>query len=1016
MISRLRKAVSIAAGAMLISASFMAISATPAQATPSDSSPDCLVINSNDELISSVSCSGDLVIPARVKTIKQRAFVGFDGQISFEANSQLTSVESSAFIMTSKLRGITFPESLVDAATSAVWTYDMRYVYLSTTSANIAYAMLSATTTGKIIVPRRESRRPVPTATSGWIYINPYQIDCSALNGDRDFIQDDFVPLELHNCKDPRNINEVNPPSTIAYVLYRGLNESVTLASIDGSKSATVRLLTNPSSVGKIASVIQPIDGGAFSTDVFGDAMPAPVGTAITCQLSSTSAPLPLGVTLTPDCKFQTNDTATMTTGSQTVSINWVAHAGVANSFDVAQTQDAPVSDWDSSGSLQVRLALIKTAELSPAALYQNLLAAAIVSGSTSNWNAALDAYRAIPSGQVPAGPLDPGMVATLATEQFEQGSGSEVAATAAISNFAAAAATGSTYLGHLQSRVSVRAAANSVAAFESNGLRAQVVKTQILDLPNSPERSALLARFNSAANLIFHSSSSQTGDTATLVYQNPYRAETFTVPSGVTRIHLNMTGAQGSQGGASSGIRPDRGGFVGSVSGDLAVTTGQILTIGVGEAASDAPSECLPGQETVAADSRIARGGSNPLGGYAGGNGGTPGTGLCGGYGGAGGAATVVYIGTNSSLNSIGTIVAGGAAGSTGSSAQMVGKIGLSSAVSRADAALTNGESPWSMYRWVWPEFPDDPWFGGSPIVGGALAGGGGGAVGGATGFFDYNVFCGRLDYCATASSPGVNATSGLAGLSATYIPYNFADGLNANGRVTISYVIPPPSSDPAGSNPSRPTDGSTGSPSTTATPPPAPPGAPTGLLVSPIWRGANVSWSAPAKDGGSPITQYRVTTGSGASCVTAKLTCRLTGLDRGQKIVLSITATNAVGVGPPTAYSGPSVFTPLSLNLWQVRSLKTLNRAQLASLKSMLIQDSGVFELEVRLVKNSSALSRRLRSIMLAREVIALKAQLAMVGILAKVRVNPMLIDSTNQVGLQAKRPSLVLVAHKP
>jgi hypothetical protein len=981
-------------GAVLVSACLVAIPVSPALATPPSSGPECLVINANDELVSGDLCSGDLVIPARVRTIKRDSFGNFDGAISFEANSQLTTVEPYAFTLGTTLRGITFPQSLVNLPDRAAQSLGLRFAYLNASNSNFARDALGTSSSGKIIVPRHVSARPFSTQITGWQYISPFEIDCNTLNGDRDFVASDFLPLELSNCKDPRNPNSSNPPNKLGFVLNQGLNQSVILQSMDGSKTATIRMLVSPGELGTKASVVQLIDGSAFSTSVFGDLIPIPTGTSMSCQRIGTN-PLPAGVTLSSDCQLQAADTSVMSTLTQEISVNWIAHSGVANAVDVALEHDAPVSDWDSSGTVRVRLALLKSTQLTSASRYQNLLSAAIYSGSSAAWNAAVTAYRAIPAGQVPVGPLDPGIAATLAIEQFEQGLGSEASATSAIATFAASAAAGSTYLTELQLRVATKAATNSVVTFESNGLHAQAVRTQILDLPASPARSALLARFNSSVDSIFQTSTTQTGDTATLVYQNPYRAETFTVPSGVTRIHLETLGAQGSQGGASNSGRPDRAGFIGSVTGDLTVTPGQVLTIGVGEAASDAPEDCLSGSQNVSTDSRIARGGSNPLGGYSGGNGGTPGTDNCGGYGGAGGAASVVKIGSGSVPDSVGTIVAGGSAGSTGSSTQLVGKIGLNTATARPDAALTNGQSALSMYRWIWPTFPLDP------VVGGALAGGGGGAIGGASGIFDFNIYCGQLDYCATASSPGQNSTDGLGGLVSNYVPYTFAPGFNSNGRVTISYVVPPVNSNPPSPNPT-----------TNPTPNASPPGSPTRVTTTAIWRGADVSWSAPVADGGSPITQYRVTTPTGATCVTTELTCRLSGLGRGQKIEPTVIATNLVGDSPAASYEGPTVFTPLSINLWQVRSIKILSPVQLATLKAMLIQGSGGFKLKIQVAKNGSKFSNAKQQKLLVAEVKVVKAQLKLAGQLAKVRIESQLVVGSPR----AKRPSVVLVATKP
>lgn len=63
---------------------------------------------------------------------------------------------------------------------------------------------------------------------------------------------------------------------------------------------------------------------------------------------------------------------------------------------------------------------------------------------------------------------------------------------------------------------------------------------------------------------------------------------QTFTVPAGVSSLHIDARGAQGGGGGALGGI----GGLGARVEGDFAVTAGQVLTLLVGGAG-------LPGQDS---------------------------------------------------------------------------------------------------------------------------------------------------------------------------------------------------------------------------------------------------------------------------------------------------------------------------------------------------------------------------------------------------------------------------------
>ncbi len=98
-------------------------------------------------------------------------------------------------------------------------------------------------------------------------------------------------------------------------------------------------------------------------------------------------------------------------------------------------------------------------------------------------------------------------------------------------------------------------------------------------------------------------------------------------------------------------------------------------------------------------------------------------------------------------------------------------------------------------------------------------------------------------------------------------------------------------------------------------ATVPPAgatPPGAPTGVFGAPLDRAVSVSWTAPASDGGSAITGYRITPYVGATAQTAVLTgsaatnFTVAGLTNGTAYTFTVAAVNAAGNGPDSAASG--------------------------------------------------------------------------------------------------------------
>jgi DNA-binding beta-propeller fold protein YncE/outer membrane protein OmpA-like peptidoglycan-associated protein len=87
----------------------------------------------------------------------------------------------------------------------------------------------------------------------------------------------------------------------------------------------------------------------------------------------------------------------------------------------------------------------------------------------------------------------------------------------------------------------------------------------------------------------------------------------------------------------------------------------------------------------------------------------------------------------------------------------------------------------------------------------------------------------------------------------------------------------------------------------------PPGPPGAPLDAGPSILTSAGLLTWSAPTSDGGSPITGYTVTNTAGVvlCTTTGALTCHPSGLTGVGPFVLTLTATNAYGVGARDTFS---------------------------------------------------------------------------------------------------------------
>ena len=109
----------------------------------------------------------------------------------------------------------------------------------------------------------------------------------------------------------------------------------------------------------------------------------------------------------------------------------------------------------------------------------------------------------------------------------------------------------------------------------------------------------------------------------------------------------------------------------------------------------------------------------------------------------------------------------------------------------------------------------------------------------------------------------------------------------------------------------------GATSDLSTTVTPTTVP-GPPSGLSATAGDADATVTWTAPASDGGSPVTGYAVVAsdsttpangGQTCSWASGPLTCALTGLTNGDTYSFTVAAANSDGTGPSSPASSPVV-----------------------------------------------------------------------------------------------------------
>lgn len=251
-------------------------------------------------------------------------------------------------------------------------------------------------------------------------------------------------------------------------------------------------------------------------------------------------------------------------------------------------------------------------------------------------------------------------------------------------------------------------------------------------------------------ALISFQNFSITTSYAATTTFDYSVSTQTFTVPAGVVSLSISMRGGAGGMGGTDGYAGGDAGRSVGSISGTITVTPGQVITVAVGQGGGST-SACVT-------NSGGGTRGNNPLTGYDGGTGGNAGTTGCSGGGGGGGAATVLQI---SGIN----VVAAGGGGSGGGN--NISRNAVQNSTSGSTIAGTTGSNG------VGPTGD-----------GGGGGGGGGGATAGAGG--TAAKISSSAEFYGYGGNAGTSSTGAITGLSAT----TNTNTQSSDGSVTFTYT----------------------------------------------------------------------------------------------------------------------------------------------------------------------------------------------------------------------------------
>jgi hypothetical protein len=159
------------------------------------------------------------------------------------------------------------------------------------------------------------------------------------------------------------------------------------------------------------------------------------------------------------------------------------------------------------------------------------------------------------------------------------------------------------------------------------------------------------------------------------------------------------------------------------------------------------------------------------------------------------------------------------------------------------------------------------------------------------------------------SAESIALSASGLPAGVTAAFVPSSVTTGSSSTLTFTVGSGVVP-GSYPITVSGIAPSATHTAGVTLDVT---SVPGPPTNVVATAGNASATVSWTAPANDGGSPISGYTVSSvPSSAGCsTTTATTCSVAGLTNGTPYTFSVVAANSLGSGSPGS-SGP--VTPFS------------------------------------------------------------------------------------------------------